>query len=208
MKKKKIFKKHETEISLKKLLTFVHLGTCRSRNHSQLVVRNTNILHKNVPLLPQEYEHWSANTPRRLEGRCTPSRLYKKWNTYIWMRIHMGIRFAIADIFVVLQQNMYYNKNASKCFSLNNFRLFSHSLSVLIVEAQELERTVLLQRPVQVPQLTIYSRDDSIVGKALAERKTWNLYQKCHILITFRRGFNYSNGNKKVNKSWIIHYSH
>lgn len=69
-----IFKKHGTEISFKKkVLTFVHLGTCRSRNHSQLVVRNTNILRKNVPLLPQECEHWSASTPRRLERRCTCS---------------------------------------------------------------------------------------------------------------------------------------
>lgn len=68
---------------------------------------------------------------------------------------------------------------------------FSHSLSILIVKAQELETTVLLQRPVQVPKLTIYSRNDSIVCKVLAERKTWKL------LITFRRGFNYSNENKR-----------
>lgn len=86
-------------------------------------------------------------------------------------------------------------QNASKCFSLNI--LFSHSLSVLIVKAQELERTVLLQRPVQVPKLTIYSRNDGIVSKALAERKMYKFrIPKCHILITFRRGFNYSNENK------------
>lgn len=73
-------------------------------------------------------------------------------------------------IYVVSHQILYSQTILKNYWQLQRFKS-THSLSVLIVKAQDLKWAVLLKRPVQIPQFPIYPRNHSIVSKTLTERQ-------------------------------------
>lgn len=46
----------------------------------------------------------------------------------------------------------------------------THSLGVFTVEAQQFQRAVLLQRPIQIPQLVVHPGDHAVIGQTLTAR--------------------------------------
>lgn len=64
-----------------------------------------------------------------------------------------------------------------------NKRADTHCLGVFIVETQHLQGAVVLQRPVQIPQLPVDPGDDGIVSQALTVRQHSVHYPAPHLLL-------------------------
>lgn len=139
-------------LNVKYLLTSVHPGTCRSRSRSLWGVRNTNSRHKNAPLPRPGCEHWSASTPARDRERLKNM----TWTYFIWKGEMICILVNSLQVYFI-----------AKMFKLTGF--CTHSLSIFMVEVQDVKRAVLLKRSVQIPELPVHSRNHCGVSQALAE---------------------------------------
>lgn len=62
----------------------------------------------------------------------------------------------------------------------NDWRLWTYSLSFVIVKLEQLEAAVVLQRPVQIPHVFVHLGDHGVVGQTLTTSHSGDIIHQIH----------------------------